>query len=185
MNRNDYAERLLNHVQGFFGGHRLSIREFDDGLTKERVPGFSVIEVEPGPKTQLWTYVSVGAALAHERPLEFVCVNLVPSERFVQLLAMTAYYHATETLGRGHMFPLGQPWVPESTLEYAVVSLPYLFGPSLEVFNYDSLRVPLFWLLPITEQERVFGKTYGLEALEQRFDAAALEYWNVSRASVV
>jgi hypothetical protein len=40
-------------------------------------------------------------------------------------------------------------------------------------------------LLPITQPERDFKPANGLEALEARFDDAALEYWDTRRASVV
>jgi hypothetical protein len=39
--------------------------------------------------------------------------------------------------------------------------------------------------LPITTDERDFKVTNGLEALERRFEEAALEYWDTQRASVV
>jgi len=40
------------------------------------------------------------------------------------------------------------------------------------------------WLLPITEAERDFKAEHGPEALEQRFDDAAIDYWEPARASV-
>ena len=41
------------------------------------------------------------------------------------------------------------------------------------------------WLLPVTAAERDFKAANGLEALEERFDDAELEYWDTRRASVV
>jgi suppressor of fused protein SUFU len=45
--------------------------------------------------------------------------------------------------------------------------------------------VDVLWLLPITQAERDFKVAHGLEALEQRFDNSALEYWDICRKSVV
>jgi hypothetical protein len=43
----------------------------------------------------------------------------------------------------------------------------------------------VLWLLPITEAEKRYKNTAGLEALEQRFDEMELEYWRSDRASAV
>jgi len=40
-------------------------------------------------------------------------------------------------------------------------------------------------LLPITEAERAFKVAHGVEALEQRFEDARLEYWRSDRPSVI
>jgi hypothetical protein len=65
------------------------------------------------------------------------------------------------------------------------VSLPYPFGPDLEVCDFADWHLHVLWLLPITAAERAFKVREGVEALEQRFDACALEYWVPDRASVV
>jgi hypothetical protein len=65
------------------------------------------------------------------------------------------------------------------------VSLPYPFGEELEVCNFPDGHLHVRWLLPITATEREFKVREGLEALEQRFDACALEYWSPTRASVL
>ena len=65
------------------------------------------------------------------------------------------------------------------------MSTPYPLGPELEHCDDPGGHVQVLWLLPITEQERAFATSNGLEALEQRFDDAALEYWDPNRRSVV
>jgi hypothetical protein len=55
----------------------------------------------------------------------------------------------------------------------------------LEVCNVRDWHLHVLWLLPITAAERDFKVHKGLEALEQRFDACAIEYWVPGRASVV
>jgi hypothetical protein len=98
---------------------------------------------------------------------------------------MTAWYHLKEGLGLGHTFPIGEPWLPGSSCTSMLVSLPYPFGPELERCRTPMGDVRVLWLLPITEAERQYKVTAGLLALEQRFDAAALEYWRSDRTSVI
>ena len=46
-------------------------------------------------------------------------------------------------------------------------------------------HVHFLWLLPITQSEREFCKQHGASALEEAFERAGLEYWQVERESVV
>ena len=41
------------------------------------------------------------------------------------------------------------------------------------------------WVIPITAEERAYAAERGLDALEQRFEEAGLEYWDPHRASVI
>jgi hypothetical protein len=66
-----------------------------------------------------------------------------------------------------------------------LVSLPYPFGPELEMATIGDHSVRLLWLLPITAAERRYKIEHGLEALESRFDDAGLRYWVATRGSVV
>lgn len=146
--------------------------------------------------------------------LEFFLITPAENASHVELVTMIAWYHQTRGLGHGHTVPIGRPWLPDSALDHLLVSTPYPFQraqqpesgaesgvshapregctsepnnqpPELEVCNFDGGHVHFLWLLPITSAEREFKKSNGLEALEQRFEDAAIEYWLPSRASVV
>src|SRR3954471_17363592 len=101
MTNGAYSAAMHAHVHAFFGRHTASDRAFDKGPIRSVVPGFHAVEVAPGPKLGLWTYVSVGAGLL-QKPgglqVEFVLVAPDASDRHVELLAMTTYYHRTQTL---------------------------------------------------------------------------------------
>lgn len=152
------------------------------------MPEFRVLEIEPGPRTGCWTYASARAsAILHEDcgRLEFFVLAPAKELQHVELLTMVAWYHKTRGLGWGHTFPLGHPWIGGSLCDHMFISTPFPFGPDLEICNFDNDHAHLFWLLPITEAERDFKRDHGIEALERRFEDAAIEYWEPLRASVV
>jgi hypothetical protein len=179
---------MRRHVERFFIDHRVVPRSFDRGPIQSVLPGFHSLQIAPGPRLGQTTYVSVGAAFedAGNEPLEFVTVASAPSTRHVELLAMTSHYHRTgERLGLGHTLPIGEPWLPGSSLDHFLVSLPYPFGPELEDLTIPDGSVRLLWLLPITTSERDYQRERGMEALEARFDASQIAYWDPKRRSVV
>jgi hypothetical protein len=193
MNSNpDTSDSLRQHIQSFFEGHAINERFWKVGPILKTLPQFKVFEIEPGPKNNLWTYVSSGAQQASpsEGLLEFMIIAPSKNARHVELLAMTAYYHADpqRRLGLGHTFPIGESWLPGSRCDHFLVSLPYPYGPELETWQTPDepyCHGHILWLLPITRAEREYKVLQGLEALEQRFEQMGIEYWQVDRKSVV
>jgi Suppressor of fused protein (SUFU) len=184
----DTYEILEKHVRAFFEGHTVDCRVWGLGPMREAIPDFRVACVSPGPRLNLWTYLSLGSwEIGTDQPgcLEFFVIADHDSPRMVEMATMVAHYHRSHTLGLGHTFPIGEPWLPKSSLDHGLVSLPYQFGLDLEVCDLGERHVHFLWVLPITERERDYKAEHGLEAIEQRFEAAALEYWNPMRDSVV
>ena len=97
---------------------------------------------------------------------------------------MVAFFHHTDRLGVKHTVSIGEPWLPRSTLDSFLLSLPYPFGPDLGEAA-GRPRVDILWLLPITPAERAFKREHGAEALEQLFERNAIEYWGPQRPCVV
>lgn len=178
---------IESHVRSFFKGHDTSAYRWNAGPIVETCPEFRVVSAEPGPRSKLWVYTSVGAALISPSkvPLEFCLCSRHEFPEAVELLAMTAYYHHKEVLGVGHALPVGRPWQTGSQCNHFLVSLPYPFGPELEWCTAGEDTVRILWLLPITEAERQFKVVKGQEALEARFDEIGLRYWEPRRKSVV
>ena len=179
---------LRAHVRRFFKGHRRYKSVCRHGLPGRVPPEFRVVRVAPGPRSRLTTYLSLGAWEATGETgfgLEFVATTAQPERKCVELLTMVAYYHRTERLDLGHTFPLGYGWLGGSCT-HVLVSLPYPFGPDLEVCCLgDKGHVRFLWLLPITEAEKRFRHEHGLEALERRFDEVKLNFAVPYRESVV
>ena len=181
-------EEIECHLEGFFDGHSVEYFIWERGPIQAVLPEFRVACFAPGPKSALWTYASVGAvtaSTANSEKLEFVLSCPYETPRAVELLAVFAYGHTVDPLGCGHLTNIGEPWLEDSACDAVLVSLPYPFGPDLEVCRLASETVRILWLLPITTAEREFCKQNGVELLEQKFEECRLRYWEVDRASVV
>ncbi len=177
---------IRQHFSQFFAGHASEGHVWPLGPAHEELPQLRALEIAPGPKTGLWVYTTIGAWRARVDPrLEFLITAPVPDQRHVELLFMTTWYHLHRGLGTGHTLPIGEPWLPGSACEFFLVSLPYPFGPQLEICNFPDWHLHVLWLLPITATERQYKMDQGLEALERRFDACGLEFWVKGRDSVV
>jgi hypothetical protein len=178
---------VKQHLQNFFTGHKCDEFQFEDGPMIELAPWFRVLRFPPGPRLNLWTYVTLGASSLRngDNGLEFSVFVKNESSRFIELLTMISYYHQKHQLGVGHTVGLGEPWIEESKCTCALISLPYPLGPDFEICNTENNHVHVFWVLPITEEERAFKAKNGLEEIESEFDKHALEYWDLYRKSVV
>lgn len=193
MTTDGAAEALDRHVRQFFAGHSVGTAHYDLGDGRRGMArDLRILEVGPGPRGNLWTYVTVGCwARAHHQGhgLEFIMTAPVSDPRFADVLAMTAFYHCggpePHRLDLGHSLPMGEPWTPGSTCEYLLVSLPYLHGPDLERCALPDGHARLLWLLPVTESEIAFRRKHGTEALEQLFDEAEINPVDPRRPAVV
>jgi hypothetical protein len=180
------AEAVRTRIDTFFAGHAILERRWLLGPMVDEHPRFYVCEIGPGPRSRLWLYASVGASdLRVEPAIEFILACPAQSERGVELVTMTARYHHNEGLGNGHTLPIGEPWLPGSACDHLLVSLPYPWGPELEVVSQPGAHAHILWLLPITAAERTYKAQHGQEALEGVFETKKLKYWDVRRASLV
>ncbi|MFF9285637.1 suppressor of fused domain protein [Streptomyces griseosporeus] len=189
--RQSAAEAVEAHVREFFAGHEVEAVEYDLGPGRqEAVPALRILVVAPGPRDDAWAYVTAGCWDAMQRGghgLEFVMTAHVRDERFLDLMAMIAYYHCGgHRLDLTHSMPIGEPWVPGSSCDHLLVSLPYMHGPDLEHCPLpDGGHARILWTLPVTAAEIEYRRRHGHEALEQRLDDAAIIPTDPFRKSVV
>lgn len=180
---------VKHHLMTFFEGHECREFQWQAGPMTKEAPWFRILRFSPGPRYNLYSFVSLGAsALRNEDGgLEFAIFSEYDSPRFVELLTMTAHYHKSQCLGIGigHTVPVGGPWVQGATCNHYLVSLPYPLGPEFEVALVNESHIHILWLLPITEKERDFKIQHGLEALESQFDEKAIDYSDFGRESVI
>jgi len=184
----DVCGALEEHVRRFFVGREIVASTWTAGPILEQNPHFRVLRVSPASPGDVWTHISVGAWVAtpdDSSGLEFMLCTASPDDRAAELLAMATFYHRGGRLGLGHTMPIEEAWLPGSACDHLLVSLPYPFGEELQTSHVGDRHVDFLWLLPITESERDFKASSGLEALEARFDAVGLRYWQVDRDPVV
>ncbi|KPI23607.1 hypothetical protein OV320_0554 [Actinobacteria bacterium OV320] len=183
------AEAVESHVRAFFEGHSVEVVDHDLGPERrDAAPDLRVLVVGPGPRSDSWAYVTAGCWAAMEKDghgLEFVMTAHVRDRRFIELMAMIAYYHCGgHQLDLEHSMPIGEPWVPGSTCDHLLISLPYLHGPDLEHCPVPEGHARILWTLPVTTAEIEFRRRHGHEALEQLFDEAEIIPTDPFRASV-
>ena len=184
----DSARKVAAHALDYFNGHDAREKVWRGGPMARSHPSFSVLEFAPGPRSGLWNYVSVGALdfrPPNDTKLEFLLCADRSIERAVELVTMAAWYHETDGLGLGHTLPIGGGWVPGASCDHFLISLPYPYGPELEVVPINGEGARLLWLLPITGSERDYAATHGPEALEELLQSNSIEYWVPGRPSVV
>jgi hypothetical protein len=177
------------HLRRGFPGQRVITQGWQTGVIAESNPDIRVLRVDPETRGGLWLHVSSGAwaATAGHQPIghEFVLVTPFKTLRAVELLAEVVYYHGVQPLDIGATVPIGEPWLPGSACSHLLVSAPYLLADELWSLRVGRQEIRLVWTIPITAAEREYVGRYGLDALEERFEAAGLEYWDPHRASVV
>ncbi|MFI5666344.1 suppressor of fused domain protein [Streptomyces sp. NPDC051704] len=188
--RGGAAEAVESHVRAFFKGHPVEVVDFDLGPERrEAVADLHVLVVAPGPRSDSWAYVTAGCWAETEKGgqgLEFVMTAPARDQRFIELMAMIAYYHCGgHRLDLEHSMPIGEPWVPGSTCDHLLISLPYLHGPGLEHCPLPDGHVRILWTLPVTAAEIDFRRSRGHEALERRLDAAGIIPTDPFRSSAV
>ena len=177
------------HLRHGFPGQRVVVQGWrTDAMS---APHVRVLRVDPESRGGLWLHVSSGASIPVERSAggaggsEFVLVTPFKTLRAVELLAMVVYFHGVQALSVGDIVSVGEPWLPGSTCGHLLVSNPYLLADELWRLTLPGRSVHFRWVIPITAKERAYATERGLDALEQRFEEAGLEYWDPHRASVV
>ena len=186
-------ELIRRHYEKVWGKNRVEEVHWTPGHMSARLPNFHIARVPPTEANGMWTYATIGAWEAtqdEEHCLEFVAVDRSGGSRIMENLMLLAWYHAgppENRLGVGHTVPKGEPWVEGSPMDYTLISLPYLWGPTLEHLDAGERHIQVLWALPIYEVESDFRAAFGLEALESRFEERLPSdfYLDPQRPSVV
>lgn len=180
-----YASAIEAHYARIWAPPSRRLR-WTEGPVHELPPNFAVLAIHRSEDTTAYATVGMSQADDAERLELHVLTRFDPKPNvaLVELMTSVAHYHRTGArLGLGHTVNIGRPWLPGSLCTHGLISLPYLDGPRLEWL--DEPRVRLLWLVPVTAAEVEFKRANGLEALEQRFEAAQLDYLDPRRPSVV
>ncbi|MEM7374606.1 MAG: suppressor of fused domain protein [Bacteroidota bacterium] len=183
-----YTESLKNHYETYYGveGNK---KNWTIGPAEKLHPDFYVLEIGPNPvHKHMWTYLTVGMSLDRQddKLIELFIYSPRQSESLVELLTFHASFHRhSEFLGLHHTVNIGQPWLKDSRCDHGFISLPFIEGETLELFEYEGKITHCYWLIPITKEERAYKSQHGCEALEQLFEDQNLDYLNPDRACLL
>lgn len=185
MPQSDYKQSLIQHYSSVWSPPLHQCR-LEAGRIGDLSPDFSVLVMDAGADMSAYATCCMSHPEDQER-LELHVMAARTSSihgNIVELLQAAASYHRTgAALGLGHTVNFGQPWFCGSLCSYGFVSLPYLFGPSLEWQDEPDVR--FLWLIPVTPEEVAFKKSHGIEALEARFEELQFNYLDPMRESVI
>jgi hypothetical protein len=190
MKKTSVTESILEHVLAFWPNSTVVEEQWEKGPIEESLPGFRVLKVKSRTAQRPVIYVTNGCFMAKPRePILHEFFLISPREEYqnVETLTMLASFHADGRyrLDVGSVVNIGDPWMPGSTCDHLLISIPYPYGPKLEWLKLPDVCVRFLWALPVTSREAAFKDLNGLEALEQRFEAAKVDYLNPLRASIV
>jgi hypothetical protein len=181
---------ILNHVKHFWPNSKVHEESWQRGPIQARVPGFRILKLLSNTPQRPIIYVTNGCFASeptnHIRH-EFFIIALEDERQHLEILSMLASFHADERyrLDVGSVVNIGSPWIPGSKCDHLLISIPYPYGPTLEWLKLPDICVRFLWTLPITQREAAFVELNGWEALEQKFDAAKVDYINPTRPSIV
>lgn len=182
-----YITQLEQHYQHYFGVEgRKNI--LDKGPVEKLHPDFYVLEIPPNKRHNTFVYCTVGmsADRTDDNLIELFVLSPKADPKLTELLTYCASYHRTgRPLNIQHTVNVGQPWLDNSGCDHAFISLPYLDGNDLKLFNFGGHEINCYWLIPITREERDYKIENGCEALEQLFEAKELDYLNPDRKCLV
>jgi hypothetical protein len=195
MTQDNISERqvrsaILDHLQGFWPNSVVVEERWEQGRIEDNIPGFQVLRVKSQTPGRPVIYVTNGCFIVeptrHIRH-EFFLISPSEDRRHVETLTMLATFHADERykLDVGSVANIGGPWMQSSECDHLLISVPYPYGPKLEWKKLPDICVRFLWALPITPREAAFVELNGYDALEQKFDAAKVDYLNVARSSTV
>jgi len=184
-------QALFQHIDDYWPLNTKDEFGWDASTTQAGASPGSVIRVTPHSPAEPWIYLTHGASLcvpgATDR-FEFFILAPYENPRHVQTLAMlaTARTRGDSKLDVGSSIDLGKGWIDGSICDHLLVSLPYPFGPEFETCAAGAEgKVRYLWLLPINSRENAFLQKSGLEALEQKFEDADMDFLDPDRPSVV
>ncbi|WIN00644.1 suppressor of fused domain protein [Actinoplanes oblitus] len=187
--RTPAARALLEHFDKLFPAGDATLLPPWPGPISDTVPSLRILCLTPPEGGRLYATVGLWDVTQREgHGLEFLLHAPAADDVHVETLSMVAHYHAgggDYTLGLGHTVPIGRPWLPGSQCDHLLVSLPYPWGPDLELCTLPAGHAQVLWLLPITEAEKIYRHAHDLEALEQRLETAAIHPRDPLRPSAV
>lgn len=149
MSFKQYTDALRRHYESFYGiaGNKLT---WDKGPTNKLHPDFYILEFGPSKRHQMWTYATVGMSLDRndDNLIELITYSKNQDKSRIELLTLNASFHRnSESLNLHHTVVVGQLTDTNTTCDHGFISLPFIEGQELEVFNFSGQEIHCYWLL--------------------------------------
>ncbi|MNK15616.1 Suppressor of fused protein (SUFU) [compost metagenome] len=180
-------ENVIKHYISIWGDEYRSLK-WEKGPFEDLGEDFCVLEFPPRESRDMWTYSTCCMSDSFDnRPMELHLFSPTKDDSLVELLTIIAHFHRfDEKLGLWHTVNFGKPWKYGSECSYGLISLPYLDGPELEIFDIGKgEEVHFYWLIPVTKAEVDYKKQMGIDRLEEMFEAKEFNYVDPLRKSIV
>ena len=187
FSKKTYTSALHKHYKKYFGTSG-TVKQWSNGPQHKLHSDFFILEVEPNQVHNMWAYLTVGMSLERndDNLIELFVYSPRQDDSLVELLTINASFHRNyEALNIHHTVNIGQPWMSDSICDHGFISLPYLDGERLELFNHNGKTFHCYWFIPITQLERDYKIDKGCEALEQLFEDKKLDYLNPQRNCLI
>lgn len=183
-----YSEEFKSHAENYFGSPAQE-QVWDKEFVAQKTPGLKCLEFQPSDELGYFSYVSCGLASLlpdEEVKHEYVISSpfMTPEHSELMLMIGAALINRKAFYGLGDIIKIGRPWIYGSEAEHLLVSLPYPYGPNLEIANSVLSDLRVLWLLPIYTSEVKYYESQGLDALEEKFDEQAIRFWEIDRRPV-
>jgi hypothetical protein len=180
-----YSVELLEQHLAKQWGHHANKVKWPQSPHRKLPDSFTILEFPPTEQHSYWIYSTLGMSLGMAEDLiELHVFSNKQDSTLSELLTVTASFHRHgSTLGLHHTVNFGRSWQDASPCSYGFISLPYLDGETLEIFEWEGSHLHNLWLLPITEQERDYKIENGWNALEELFENCELDYCDPNRKS--
>lgn len=155
----------------------------------EDVGDVAIVVFPPKGKRGWWTFATAGLSKVTGIELTLCSYN-ESDEIVVHLSDLTRQFidqHESDStrVSSGSVFAFTHPIVPNSHLSHVLLIPPYFEEDGFEFYFDRGELVHVLALVPITEQESNFCLTYGLNALESKFEEHVCNTLDFFRESTV
>lgn len=182
---------IADYLAGQFGGEiKVMGQSYLDGLS------VNVMVSSGAPEGTYLSCSTIGLSdrelVLDEEPMGFgveLCGALYADETpFVEMLADIAHeVQAGEwSIALNTILPdVMQPYFPGSQMQHLLLVHPFFWDESFGLFEQDGRRTVWLQIIPISDSEYALAEAEGVEALEEKLEAAGADVFDLLRAPVV
>lgn len=182
---------IADYLASQFGGEiKVMGQSYLDGLS------VNVLVSSGAPEGAYLSCSTIGLSdrklVLDDEPMGFgveLCGALHADETpFVEMLADIAHeVQAGEwTIALGTILPdVMQPYFPGSQMQHLLLVHPFFWDEAFGLFEQEGRRTVWLQIIPISDSEYALAEAEGVEALEEKLEAAGADVFDLLRAPVV